>query len=461
MHTNAQAPGPARLGVALTSRGLEANGPSAEDDDHPLELGLLRVRGDNLQSTVRAGGFFDRNGTGDVFFWAFLSNGESSSVQSRDSFNGCWKTSTTAPTWTPAPISRTPPPRRPVSSYYGSYLLWESAYPLIDLSVAAGDFPEPHAPRRGGALHQRPRAQPGLPALHRASPYLPTIAQQTLREMREAHPEDWEKVQHEIADVVNTGDIDDLKACVQRVSQGPLGHNEIQSAMAAEALRKVCVAAATQASPGARSVSTCGTAGSPSCCSRARGSSTKPISSAAFRLIGGPHPEALPDAARRAQGSTASTRASWSRNWRARSATAHRPRDRRRRRHAQPLPQGRRRRRHRHRRPLVVARDRPPDDVLDEDAHALKKRRPRSSSVATLPATASVSLQDPLRRALRGDREPARIRVRQLERVQQPNRVRLRRGPALGELVPRPSSKRRWPSSGGGIERRRVTRRRP
>src|SRR4051794_28786208 len=62
--------------------------------------------------------------------------------------------------------------------------------------------------------------------------------------MREAHPAEWEQVQRELADVVNTGDIDDLKRYVQRVA-GQTGGDPIKQAMAREALRKVCVAAAT------------------------------------------------------------------------------------------------------------------------------------------------------------------------------------------------------------------------
>ena len=73
--------------------------------------------------------------------------------------------------------------------------------------------------------------------------------QQSLREMRQAHPKEWEKVQAELAQVVNTGDIEDLKAYVQRVSQGR-GRSEVEQAMAVEALRKVCVAAATGVTKG-------------------------------------------------------------------------------------------------------------------------------------------------------------------------------------------------------------------
>jgi hypothetical protein len=75
------------------------------------------------------------------------------------------------------------------------------------------------------------------------------MPQQSLKEMREAYPEDWAKVQKEIADVVNTGDVTDLKAYVQRVSTGR-GKSEIQRAMAVEALRKVCVSAATGVTKG-------------------------------------------------------------------------------------------------------------------------------------------------------------------------------------------------------------------
>lgn len=75
------------------------------------------------------------------------------------------------------------------------------------------------------------------------------MAQRSLKEMREAHPEDWAKVQKEIAEVVNTGDVKDLQAYVQQVAKGR-GKNEVQQAMAAEALRKVCVSAATGVTKG-------------------------------------------------------------------------------------------------------------------------------------------------------------------------------------------------------------------
>lgn len=61
--------------------------------------------------------------------------------------------------------------------------------------------------------------------------------------MREAHPREWDQVQKEIAAVVGTGDPDKLRAYVQRVSHG--GAEDVKRVMAVEALRKLCVSAAT------------------------------------------------------------------------------------------------------------------------------------------------------------------------------------------------------------------------
>lgn len=66
--------------------------------------------------------------------------------------------------------------------------------------------------------------------------------------MRENHPDQWEEVRREIAAVVNTGDPERLKAYVQRTSRGDA--NDIRTAMAAEALRKLCVSAATGVTSG-------------------------------------------------------------------------------------------------------------------------------------------------------------------------------------------------------------------
>lgn len=74
------------------------------------------------------------------------------------------------------------------------------------------------------------------------------MARPSLREMREAHPREWEQVQKEIAEVVGTGDVDQLKAYVQSVSRG--GANDVRGAMTVEALRKLCVSAATGVTSG-------------------------------------------------------------------------------------------------------------------------------------------------------------------------------------------------------------------
>ena len=138
VRTNAQAP--------VGTSGCRAPGPWARRPTVPSAEPTITRSGSmvffeseatNLQSTVRGGGFFDRNGTGDVFFWAFLSGNVS--LQSRDSGNEILNN----PDADADPSAHQPhaPARRPVSSYYGNYLLWESAYPLVDLSVAAGTFP--------------------------------------------------------------------------------------------------------------------------------------------------------------------------------------------------------------------------------------------------------------------------------------------------------------------------------
>jgi hypothetical protein len=110
------------------------------------------------------------------------------------------------------------------------------------------------------------------------------MAQQTLREMREAYPEDWEKVQREIADVVNTGDIKDLQAYVQRVSAGR-GQNEIQRAMAVEALRKVCVSAATGVKRGKVRFNLVNGWLAQRLLFKGKGLERKPVSLAAFSLV--------------------------------------------------------------------------------------------------------------------------------------------------------------------------------
>lgn len=66
--------------------------------------------------------------------------------------------------------------------------------------------------------------------------------------MREAHPEEWEEVREELAKVVNSGDPERLKQYVQRTSRGDA--SDMKTAMTAEALRKLCVSAATGVTKG-------------------------------------------------------------------------------------------------------------------------------------------------------------------------------------------------------------------
>jgi hypothetical protein len=107
----------------------------------------------NLQSNVRAGGFFDRNETGDIFFWAVVSGNVS--LQSRDSDHEILNN---PPEHVDPDHRPHAPALRPASSYYGNYVLWESAYPLVDLNVARQAFPG-LAPR---AAAERSTSEPAL-----------------------------------------------------------------------------------------------------------------------------------------------------------------------------------------------------------------------------------------------------------------------------------------------------------
>jgi hypothetical protein len=108
----------------------------------------------NLQSTVRGGfgGNFDRNGTGDVFFWSFVSR--NASLQSRDSANEILNNAER----NQGDHVPHAPARNPATSYYGNYIVWESSYPLIDLPFAASAFPG-LAPREAA---ERSLAEPAL-----------------------------------------------------------------------------------------------------------------------------------------------------------------------------------------------------------------------------------------------------------------------------------------------------------
>ena len=132
---DAQRPGRARRVSASQAVGQQANRPSAQPTiTRSGSMVFFESDATNLQATVR-NGFFDRNGTGDVFFWAGLSG--NASLQSRDSDNEILN-NVERGRYTQRPHA---PARNPSASYYGNYVAWESPYPLVDLRVAATAFP--------------------------------------------------------------------------------------------------------------------------------------------------------------------------------------------------------------------------------------------------------------------------------------------------------------------------------
>lgn len=72
----------------------------------------------------------------------------------------------------------------------------------------------------------------------------------SLGEMREAYPDDWDAVQRELRDVVNSGDPRKLQDYVQRPAGGSGVSAEVRRAMKIAAVRKLCVAAATGVTSG-------------------------------------------------------------------------------------------------------------------------------------------------------------------------------------------------------------------
>ena len=117
--------------------GEPANGPSARPTiTRSGSMVFFESDATNLQSTVREGGIaFDRNVSGDMFFWSWVSR--NASLQSRDSKNEILNNGERYER------DHRPhaPARNPAASYYGNYVAWESAYPLVDLGVAASAFP--------------------------------------------------------------------------------------------------------------------------------------------------------------------------------------------------------------------------------------------------------------------------------------------------------------------------------
>lgn len=135
---NALEPGRAVWVSRSQAVGSPANGPSARPTiTRSGSMVFFESDATNLQSTVRggSGANFDRNGTGDIFFWAFVSR--NASLQSRDSANEILNN---AERRSQGHVPHAPA-RNPATSYYGNYVLWESSYPLVDLGFAASVFP--------------------------------------------------------------------------------------------------------------------------------------------------------------------------------------------------------------------------------------------------------------------------------------------------------------------------------
>jgi hypothetical protein len=101
--------------------------------------------------------------------------------------------------------------------------------------------------------------------------------------MRKAHPAEWEQVRSEIAQVVDTGDPEQLKAYVQRVSRG--GGSDVKRAMAVEALRKLCVSAATGVRSGKVRFNLWNGWLAQKLLFKGKGLERKPVSLAAFGLV--------------------------------------------------------------------------------------------------------------------------------------------------------------------------------
>ena len=134
--SNAQAPGRAVWVSRSEAVGASGNGHSARPTiTRSGSMVFFESAAANLQSVVRAGGFFDRNASGDIFFWAGVSGNVS--LQSRDSNNEILNNPSSRDDPSHRPHA---PALRPATSYYGNYVLWESPYPLVDLRVAGSAF---------------------------------------------------------------------------------------------------------------------------------------------------------------------------------------------------------------------------------------------------------------------------------------------------------------------------------
>ncbi len=162
----------------------------------PASILFFESDATNLQPNPvnkRSGGkFYDRNCMRDIFFWNTVSG--NASLESRDSEQRIpnLPENTGGGTEAPCPATIASGSSNASSSYYGNYFLFESAYPLLDLSFedvvfgsADGQLPSDRRQpdRQVGAgrttVARRPEHAPGLPALQR-----PQVAQLELPEQR-------------------------------------------------------------------------------------------------------------------------------------------------------------------------------------------------------------------------------------------------------------------------------------
>jgi hypothetical protein len=114
--------------------GRSGDGPSARPAiGAPGSPVIFESLARNLQATA-SHEFADRNGSGDVFYWNHVSYNVS--LQSRDSANEIPNI--------PQRRSHFPhaPAMNPATSSVGNYMLFDAAYPLMDLPVAKKDLPQ-------------------------------------------------------------------------------------------------------------------------------------------------------------------------------------------------------------------------------------------------------------------------------------------------------------------------------
>jgi hypothetical protein len=116
------------------------NGPSAHPTmARPGSPVFYDSDATNLQPNPPStpGVYHDRNASRDVFFWNIVSR--KASLQSRNSRNEIINLPEAFDDERPEVPAA--PAANPATSYYGNYILFETSYPLMDLSVSDREFP--------------------------------------------------------------------------------------------------------------------------------------------------------------------------------------------------------------------------------------------------------------------------------------------------------------------------------